>query len=61
MKSSFVEYLPGRDGLVHVSEISKEHVKHPSDVLKVGQTVKVWVKNKDDYGRINLTMIEGTK
>lgn len=53
---AFVEYLPGREGLVHVSEISKERTNHPADVLKVGQKVRVRVKNIDDYGRINLTM-----
>lgn len=53
---AMVEYLPGREGLVHVSEISKEHIRRPSDVLKVGQEVHVRVKNIDDYGRINLTM-----
>ncbi len=53
---AMVEYMPGREGLVHVSEISGEHVKRPSDVLKVGQSVHVRVKNIDSYGRINLTM-----
>jgi polyribonucleotide nucleotidyltransferase len=53
---AFVEIMPGHDGLVHVSEISKERVEKPSDVLKIGQTVHVRVKNIDDYGRINLTM-----
>lgn len=53
---AMVEYLPGREGLVHVSEISKERIGRPSDVLKVGQRVHVRVKNIDDYGRINLTM-----
>lgn len=53
---AMVEYLPGREGLVHVSEISKEHIRRPSDILKIGQTVHVRVKNIDDYGRINLTM-----
>lgn len=53
---AMVEYLPGREGLVHVSEISQERIRRPSDVLKVGQEVKIKVKNIDDYGRINLTM-----
>ncbi len=53
---AFVEIMPGKDGLVHVSEISDQRVGRPSDVLKVGQTVHVKVKNIDDYGRINLTM-----
>ncbi len=54
---AFVEYMPGKDGMVHVSEISKEHVKKPSDLLKIDQVVHVRVKKIDDYGRINLTML----
>lgn len=53
---AMVEFMPGREGLVHVSEISKERIRRPSDILKVGQKVHVKVKNVDDYGRINLTM-----
>ncbi|OGM96822.1 MAG: polyribonucleotide nucleotidyltransferase [Candidatus Yanofskybacteria bacterium RIFCSPHIGHO2_01_FULL_39_44] len=53
---AMVEYLPGREGLVHVSEISKERIRRPSDVLKIGQKVHVKVKNIDEYGRINLTI-----
>ncbi len=53
---AMVEYLPGKEGLVHVSEISQDHIRKPSDVLKLGQSVHVRVKNIDDYGRINLTM-----
>jgi polyribonucleotide nucleotidyltransferase len=55
-----VEYLPGKEGLVHISEISNERVKRVSDVLKIGQQVHVRVKNIDDYGRINLTMKNGS-
>ena len=53
---AMVEYLPGKEGLVHVSEMSNEHVRHPSDLVKIGQVVHIKVKNIDDYGRINLTM-----
>jgi polyribonucleotide nucleotidyltransferase len=53
---AMVEYMPGKEGLVHVSEISSERIRRPSDVLKVGQEVHVKVKNVDEYGRINLTM-----
>jgi len=51
-----VEYIPGKEGLVHVSEISESRIRRPSDVLKPGQKVKVMVKNIDEMGRINLTM-----
>jgi polyribonucleotide nucleotidyltransferase len=53
---AMIEYIPGKEGLVHVSEIGVDHIRRPSDALKVGQVVHVRVKNIDDYGRINLTM-----
>lgn len=53
---AFVEFMPGKEGLVHVSEISSQRIRKPSDVLSTGQSVKVMVKNIDEYGRINLTM-----
>ena len=53
---AFVEFMPGHEGMVHVSEISKEHVRRPSDVLKMGQSVHVRIKNIDEMGRVNLTM-----
>ncbi|MDN6039878.1 MAG: 30S ribosomal protein S1 [Lactobacillus sp.] len=48
---AFVEVADGIQGLVHVSEISNKHVDEPSDVLKVGQTVKVKVLNIDPSDR----------
>lgn len=53
---AFVEVLPGQEGLVHISEISHEHTANVSDVLKVGDEVKVKVKEIDDQNRINLSM-----
>jgi len=53
---AFVELLPGKDGLVHVSEIAWERVNEPKDVLKLGDTVKVLVKEIDNLGRVNLSM-----
>ncbi|TSC91087.1 MAG: polyribonucleotide nucleotidyltransferase [Parcubacteria group bacterium Licking1014_17] len=53
---AMVEFMPGHEGLVHVSEISDRRIAKPSDVLKTGQVVHVRVKNIDSYGRINLTM-----
>ncbi|MDF7638874.1 30S ribosomal protein S1 [Lactobacillus sp. ESL0791] len=54
---AFVEVADGIQGLVHVSEISYKHVDKPSDVLKVGQTVKVKVLNIDPGDkRISLSM-----
>ncbi len=53
---AFVNILPGKDGLVHVSEISYDRVNKPSDVLKMGDKVKVKVKEIDSMGRVNLSM-----
>lgn len=54
---AFVEILPGKDGLVHVSDMSQEYVNNPEEVVAVGERVKVRVKEIDDLGRINLSMI----
>jgi len=54
---AFVEILPGKDGLVHVSKMSTEYVEDPNDVVKEGQKVRVKVVEVDDLGRINLSMI----
>ncbi len=53
---AFVQLLPNKDGLVHVSEIAWTRVNKPSDVLKLGDTVKVLVKEIDQLGRVNLTI-----
>ncbi len=53
---AFVQVLPGQDGLVHVSEISWGRTNSPSDVLHIGDVIKVVVKEIDSMGRINLSM-----
>ena len=54
---AFVDIGVHQDGLVHLSEITDRYVRHPSDVLKVGQRVTVWVKEVDlKKNRISLTM-----
>ncbi|MDD2361724.1 MAG: Tex family protein [Oscillospiraceae bacterium] len=54
---AFVDIGVHQDGLVHVSQISNRFIKHPSEVLKVGDVVKVWVLSVDvDKKRISLTM-----
>jgi polyribonucleotide nucleotidyltransferase len=52
---AFVELVPGQEGLVHISELANYHVGSVEDVVKVGDTLKVKVKEIDDQGRINLT------
>ncbi len=53
---AFVEIMPGTDGLVHISQISKDRVENVEDVLKRGQHVKVKVTGIKDNGKIDLTM-----
>lgn len=53
---AFVTILPGRDGLVHVSQISRERVERVTDVLSEGDVVRVKVLEVDRQGRIRLTM-----
>jgi polyribonucleotide nucleotidyltransferase len=52
----FVTIMPGKDGLVHVSEISEERINKPSDVLKEGDRVDVKLLAIDDRGRLQLSM-----
>ncbi|MCC5861218.1 MAG: polyribonucleotide nucleotidyltransferase [Gammaproteobacteria bacterium] len=53
---AFVTILPGKDGLVHISQISDERVERVSDTLQEGQTVRVKVLEVDRQGRVRLSM-----
>lgn len=53
---AFVQILPGKDGLVHVSDMGEGFVKSPEDVVKIADKVRVRVKEIDNLGRINLSM-----
>jgi polyribonucleotide nucleotidyltransferase len=53
---AFVTILPGKDGLVHISQISEERVENVSDKLKEGDSVRVKVLEVDKQGRIRLSM-----
>ena len=53
---AFVTILPGKDGLVHVSQIAKERVENVTDYLQEGQKLKVKVLDIDRQGRVKLTM-----
>lgn len=55
---AFVTILPGKDGLVHISQISNQRVADVNEVLSVGQVVKVKVLEIDRQGRIRLSMKE---
>ena len=52
---AFCEILPGKEGLVHVSELSNEYVKKVEDVVKIGDEFRVKVIEIDEQGRINLS------
>jgi polyribonucleotide nucleotidyltransferase len=53
---AFVSLTPGRDGLVHISQLSDERVENVTDVVKEGDMVKVKVLEVDKQGRIRLSM-----
>lgn len=56
---AFVDISVHQDGLLHISEISDSFIKHPSDVLKVGDKINVWVLSVDNQKhRIALTMLD---
>jgi polyribonucleotide nucleotidyltransferase len=52
---AFIEIAPGRDGLCHISELDSGYVNHPSDVVQVGEMVRVKVIAIDDQGRVKLS------
>jgi len=53
---AFVEFAPGKEGMVHISKISKERIDHVEDVLTLGDTVKVVCLGKDKMGRISFSI-----
>ena len=53
---AFIEFAPGKEGMVHISKISKERVKQVEDVLTLGDRVKVVCLGKDKMGRISFSM-----
>jgi polyribonucleotide nucleotidyltransferase len=52
---AFVELLPGKDGLVHISKLSNRRVNKVEDVVNIGDEILVRVEEIDDKGRVNLT------
>lgn len=53
---AFVNILPGKDGLVHISQLAKKRVNKVEDVVKVGDIVRVKLVEIDKQGRLNLSM-----
>ena len=58
---AFVELVPGKDGLIHISNLSKDRVNKVEDVVKEGQMVKVKVIEVQDSGKIGLRLVEVVK
>jgi uncharacterized protein len=56
---AFVDIGVHQDGLVHISRMAEKFIRHPSEVVKVGDVVKVWVVSVDEHKkRIALTMVQ---
>ena len=53
---AFVEFAPGKEGMVHISKVSKERIDHVEDVLTLGDTVRVICLGKDKMGRISFSI-----
>ena len=53
---AFVEFAPGKEGMVHISKICKERINRVEDVLTLGDVVKVVCLGKDKMGRISFSM-----
>ncbi len=54
---AFVELLPGKDGLLHISELAESRDQEIADLVSVGDSLKVRIQEVDDRGRINLALI----
>ena len=55
---AFVEILPGKEGLCHISKLSRQRVSKVTDVLKEGQVIPVKLLEVDKQGRLNLSYID---
>ena len=53
---AFVEFAPGKEGMVHISKISKERIDKVEDVLSIGDEVKVVCLGKDKMGRMSFSI-----
>jgi len=55
---AFVELTPGKDGLIHISKLSKSRIDRVEDVVNVGDKIEVEIAEIDDLGRINLRALD---
>ena len=58
---AFLEFAPGKEGMVHISKLSKERVGRVEDVLTLGDVVKVVCLGKDKMGRFSFSMKDVAK
>jgi polyribonucleotide nucleotidyltransferase len=58
---AFVNIMPGRDGLVHISQLDEKRVEKVADVVKLGDKVRVKLLEIDPQGRLNLSMKAANK
>ena len=58
---AFVEFAPGKEGLVHISKLDKKRIEKVEDFVNVGDTLYVKVIEIDDKGRINLSAKDAVK
>ena len=58
---AFVEFLPGKEGLCHISRLSRKRINAVSDVLEMGQEIPVKIIELDRMGRVNLSYIEAVE
>jgi polyribonucleotide nucleotidyltransferase len=55
---AFVEYLPGKEGLIHISKLSDRHISKVEDVVNVGDRIRVEISEIDKLGRVNLKSVD---
>jgi len=55
---AFAEFLPGKEGLIHISELDTSHVKTVTDIVKIGDKIHVVLKEIDREGRFNISRKE---
>ncbi|MBO7631489.1 MAG: S1 RNA-binding domain-containing protein, partial [Lachnospiraceae bacterium] len=53
---AFLEFAPGKEGMVHISKIAKQRINHVEDVLTLGDVVKVVCLGKDKMGRLSFSI-----
>ena len=53
---AFLEFAPGKEGMVHISKIAKQRINHVEDVLTLGDVVKVVCLGKDRMGRLSFSI-----